>query len=295
MVTPSLAAEPEPVPINTDGWADSPFISRDGQRLYFTYSRWNLFPLFTNETPKLRGPDRQGLHHVDDVKNAVDESDMYVATRRSDGSWSEAVPLPFNSPGADSTGMEAGNGFYFSHSTKPGGPLHIYVSYKDKTGKWTAAEPLSSKISTEQWIETNPHVAPTQDAIWFSSNRPGGYGGMDLYFSQKTKGEWTSPVNLGPVINSSGDEDQAWVAPDGSGNIYFNRGGIIMHSVWKDGSFTQPEAMPFPIDDPAARISFTDDGNEAYFVSADFVSKRNRIMHMTKDASGNWNMPEPVD
>src|ERR1041384_261059 len=72
------------VPINTaTGWSDSPFISRDGQRLYFMYSRYDFGPwILSGGTvlPQATGPDRPGLHKVT-AGNPFDESDIYMATR----------------------------------------------------------------------------------------------------------------------------------------------------------------------------------------------------------------------
>src|SRR5256714_15098716 len=102
------------IPINTAaGLSDSPFISGDGQGLYFSYSRYDFGQWFLSggaQPPVLSGPDRAGLHHS---PNPFDESDIYVARRNPDGSWSEAVNLGLNGAYGDSGGMEinAGNTF----------------------------------------------------------------------------------------------------------------------------------------------------------------------------------------
>jgi len=54
-----------------------------------------------------------------------------------------------------------------------------------------------------------------EDYIIFNSNRPGGYGGLDLYISfANGSGGWTTPQNLGPNINSSGNDDSPYLSPD---------------------------------------------------------------------------------
>lgn len=291
----SLPAAAAPVPINTEGWADQPFISPDGKRLYFTYSRWSLFTIAVDDKPKLTGPDRPGLAKVDDPQNALSEGTIYMAERKTDGSWSEPQALPFNLPGGINTGgMEAGKGFYFAHAETIGGPTHLYVVRKGANGKWGKPEKLPDAINSDA-IDGNPYVSPTEDGIWFSSSRSGGFGGKDLYFSQKINGVWTKAVNLGPIVNSAIDEDQPWVSPDGSGTIYFTRGTNILTAQWKNGAFTPPQPYPIPGSDIVGRISFTEGGKEAFFAEADIFSHRMRIMHMQREADGIWSPPTPVD
>lgn len=126
-----------PVPINTaTGWSDSPFISRDGQRLYFMCSRYDFAPWILSgdaQAPVLSGPDRPGLHHSG---NPFDESDIYVATRRADGIWSEPVNLPFNDDSGDSSGMEieGGNAFVWLHGS--GAARNIVMARRNADGSW---------------------------------------------------------------------------------------------------------------------------------------------------------------
>lgn len=286
---PALAA----VPINTPGWSDSPFISRDGQRLYFSYSRWNMIPALLGDKPQATGPERPGLNMTNDPEQAAYESDLYVATRKPDGSWNEAVPLPFNQPGSDTAPMEAGDSLYFSHSNSKDSVPDIFMVTRDKKGKW--GKPVALEGVNSAWIDDSPYVAPTGDAIWFASNRAGGNGDKDLYFSQKVNGAWTQPVNLGNVINTDRNEDNPWVSPDGSGTLYFNRDSALLRSTWKDGVFTKPEPVTIPGQEIVGRISFTDGEKEAFFTSADPFAKRLTIMHATKNLDGSLATPRPVD
>lgn len=281
------------VPINTPGWSDSPFISRDGQRLYFSYSRWNMIPVLLGDKPQATGPERPGLNMTNDPEQAAFESDLYVATRKPDGSWNEAVPLPFNLPGSDTAPMEAGDSLYFSHSNGKDSVPDIFMATKDKKGKWSKPSALEGVNSP--WIDDSPYVAPTGDAIWFASNRAGGNGDKDLYFSQKVNGIWTQPINLGNVINTDRNEDNPWISPDGSGTLYFNRDSTLLRSTWKDGAFTKPEPVTIPGHDIVGRISFTDGEKEAFFTSADPFAKRLTIMHAIKNLDGTLAAPKPVD
>src|SRR2546421_9298145 len=123
------------IPINTDaGLSDSPFISGDGQRLYFTYSRYDFGQWFLSggaQPPVLSGPDRQGLHHN---TNPFDESDIYVTTRNPDGTWSEAVNLGLNGAYGDSGGMEVGGGNTFVWVQGKGTASNIVMANRNPGG-----------------------------------------------------------------------------------------------------------------------------------------------------------------
>lgn len=286
---------PAHVPINTAGWADSPYVSRDGKHLYFMYSRWNFMPMFVGAQPLLLGPDRPGLHQS--LTNPFDESDIFVAIRKADGSWGEATALAFNWAGGDASGMISGNSFYYARSPGGGANPDIFVTTMDGGGNWSAPTSLSPALNTTS-IEDNPHVSPTEDGIWFSSDRSGGHGGKDLYFSLRANGVWTAPVNLGPGINTAADEDQPWVDPLGTGWLYFNRGGKIYRSQLINGSFGTPDEFVItgiPAGATVAEISFTDDGRYAYFACGDPASQRIRIMYIVRQNDGSWGPATPVD
>lgn len=58
--------------------------------------------------------------------------------------------------------------------------------------------------------ETHPVISQQEDVIFFASDRPGGYGGYDIWMSTKSGGMWQSPVNIGPPINTAGDDFPEW-------------------------------------------------------------------------------------
>lgn len=94
-------------------------------------------------------------------------------------------------------------------STRAGGygAHDIWVARK-VGGTWRAPENLGSTVNThynEQpcWISGNGNI------LVFSSDRTGGYGGTDLYYTTRSGNDWTAPQNLGSVLNSSGNEYNA--------------------------------------------------------------------------------------
>jgi hypothetical protein len=70
---------------------------------------------------------------------------------------------------------------------------------------------------------TTPALSPDETRLYFSSDKPGGYGGMDLYYSEKKDGIWTEPVNLGPLINTPKSESFPFASADGK--VFFSSDG----------------------------------------------------------------------
>jgi outer membrane protein OmpA-like peptidoglycan-associated protein/tetratricopeptide (TPR) repeat protein len=121
------------------------------------------------------------------------------------------------------------------------------------------------------------HAALTADGqtLYFASDKPGGYGGVDLYKSIRDQsGNWAAPVNLGPTINTSGDEMFPFMANDGTlyfaSNGHLGLGGLDVFSSTpiKDG-WTTPENLGFPINTNNDDFGYIIDkeNKNGYFVS----------------------------
>lgn len=94
----------------------------------------------------------------------------------------------------------------------------LYVSFKDKDGKWSRPQSLGQDVNTAAYMETTPFLAADGLTLYFSSDRPGGQGGYDIYSSRRldaTWKKWTKPVNLGPSVNTPGFEGYYTVAAAG--------------------------------------------------------------------------------
>jgi len=188
------------IPINTAaGWSDSPFISGDGQRLYFMYSRYDFGPWFISggaQPPVPSGPDRAGLHHS---ANPFDESDIYVATRNPDGTWSEAVNLGLNGAYGDSGGMEINGGNTFVWLQGSGTAGNIVMANRNPDGTWGTPVDPGPAINDHSaaGVQDNPHLTADGKALWFTSNRATGLGGRDIWFSSNSSGSWSAPANVG--------------------------------------------------------------------------------------------------
>ena len=284
--------------INTaTGWSDSPFISGDGQRLYFMYSRWDFGPFILSggaAMPVLRGPDRPGLHKS---SQPFDESDIYVATRNDDGSWGEPVNLGLNGAWGDASGMEIDGGDTFVWLRGNGTVNKIVMAHRNGDGTWGAPIDLGPGINLHAAgvFQDNPHISADGTALWFTSNRPtGSAGGRDIWFSSLSQGTWSDPVNAGAPFNTVGDEDQFYFRP-GTLDLYWNGPQGLMHCT-SNGSTCAgaPTVVTIPGCPIAAEASITDDGQLMYFGCGDPATGRVRIMYSRREVSG-WGTATPVD
>ena len=89
---------------------------------------------------------------------------------------------------------------------------------------WSEPVNLGANINTEFW-ESSPSLSPDKNALYFSSDRPGGYGGKDLYVSYRVNGKWLPAENMGPEINTAGDELAPFIHADNQ-TLYYTSNGL---------------------------------------------------------------------
>ena len=103
------------------------------------------------------------------------------------------------------------------------GRYDIYKVVATDSG-WSSPKNLGRNINTDFW-ESAPSISPDGNALYFCSNSPDGYGGIDIYVSYKNeKGYWEEAVNLGPTINTSADEQSPFIHADNQ-SLYFSSNG----------------------------------------------------------------------
>ena len=142
------------------------------------------------------------------------------------------------------------------------------IYYSDfVNGRWGKVVKLNKEINTKYW-ESHGYISEDGKTLIFASDRPGGYGGLDLYISANVNGEWTTPVNLGPEINSSFNEDRPSVVNNGK-TIFFasqdhnNIGGydIFRSDIQSNGHWGIPVNLGYPLNDTDDNILFSPDKN----------------------------------
>ncbi|MBC5775284.1 tetratricopeptide repeat protein [Pontibacter sp. KCTC 32443] len=162
-----------------------------------------------------------------------------------------------------------------------GNQLYTYAaaeglrSFDQAKGAWVNPKPMPIPLS-QLANETSVHITESGEFAFFSSDRPGGYGGLDLYVSQRfPDGTWSAAINLGASINTPYDEDAAFVDAT-TKTLYFSSRGHntmggydIFKAVMLDGAWQQVQNVGFPINSPHDDLYFTLDRNRqsAYFSS----------------------------
>lgn len=194
---------PKPADIEGDYREIDPFLSSDNQTLYFCSNR----PLIKGDSTRTN-------------------SDLWMVKRQKD-SWSKPIYLghPVNNnehhdwfPALSDDGM-----LFFS--TGPNRSSNIVYS-ELKNGHYQQPVDLGENINSTS-RDYDPIIATDKSFIIFSSNRPNGFGSVDLYISFKDKnGQWTKAKNMGSAINTKEIEFAPRLSPDGQ-YLFFNRGGSI--------------------------------------------------------------------
>jgi hypothetical protein len=152
----------------------------------------------------------------------------------------------------------------------------LYLTRTDFVG-WTNPVKLGAEINTP-FIETSACFSTDTSVIYFSSNKPGGFGGKDIYRIKKLpNGRWSMPMNVGPTINTDKDEDSPFLHPDGTTLYFSSKGHNTMgdYDVFKTilnpetFAFSAPENLGFPVNTVNNDIFFVlnANGTHGYYSS----------------------------
>lgn len=171
-----------------------------------------------------------------------------------------------------------GNGKLLIIFLDDGADGNLYYSERTDT-TWSKIKSLGNNINTVYW-EAHGFITPDGKTIYFSSNRPGGEGGLDIWTSAKeTDGTWGLPVNCGNEINTSYDENTPFYDPEANA-LYFSSvgqmsmGGYdIFRSVMRYDRWTRPIGMPYAFNTVGENTFFILNNNAPGFVTSRFDEK----------------------
>ncbi len=151
--------------------------------------------------------------------------------------------------------------------------LKIFTTSRSGEG-WTA--PLLVDLGCEISNDAHPALSPDGMQLFFASDRPGGYGGMDLYVARFRGGRWSYPINLGPEINTAGNEVFPFITKEGTllfaSDGWGGLGGLDLFFAEKTGemAFGQAANLGAPFNSPQDDFGLilTPSGKEGYFASS---------------------------
>ena len=261
--------------INTKDDEYWPSITADGQTMIFTRQVTGNSP-FSNYS----------------------QEDIYISIKTNDV-WGEAFSVgpPLNTPQNEGAQTLSSDGKYlfFTACDRQGslGNCDIYFSFNDN-GRWTQPYNIGSPVNTPYW-ESQPSISADGNMLFFSSNRPGGFGGKDIWYSVLgADSKWKQPVNLGEKVNTEGDEMSPFIHFDGR-TLYFSSDGragmggfdIYMTTMNPDTTWTEPVNLGYPINtyNDEMGLVIESSGKRAYFSSVREKSNGKDIFYFDLDES----------
>ncbi|MGE4568987.1 MAG: OmpA family protein [Bacteroidales bacterium] len=208
------------------------------------------------------------------------QEDFFITTRSAEG-WLPPVAMgnPINTP--DNEGAQAlsanGREMYFTACNRVDGygRCDLYYSMLKRTG-WSVPQNLGPPVNTES-KESQPSLSADGEWLFFSSDRPGGRGGMDIWVSRKVNGSWQDPVPLGDSINTPWHETSPFIHPDGR-SLYFasdgwpgmGRSDLFVAEKRADGLWMKAQNLGYPINTHREEMGLVvqTSGEKALFASA---------------------------
>lgn len=240
----------------------SPILSSDERMLIYTTRR-----------PNITGGDVDNFGYYSE--------DVVVSYKNKSGDWT--LPQSISNNINSSRGMEAS-----INLTPDGQTLIVYrddgqgmssnIYYSTFEGKdWSPLKEFGSDVNSS-YSESHACLNTNQTVLFFVSDRPGGFGGKDIYRCIKLpNGEWSKAINMGPNINTEYDEDGAYIHPDGVTFFFASKGhktmggyDIMFTTLDEENKFTEVTNIGYPINTTDDDMFYTSspDGKRGYFSSA---------------------------
>ncbi len=202
---------------------------------------------------------------TDDIDERTGEafSDVYLTRINKKGKWSApvVVPEPVNTKGNEGSVSlnKRGTVMYLTQckvEKKKALGCGIYVA-KRKGKLWGEPQILQIKVDSNTTVG-HPTLSEDETVLIFSSDLSGGYGGKDLWIVKKEKrNTWSTPINLGPLVNTPGDEMFPFLHSDGtiyfSSNGHVGMGGLDVYKTSQDenGAYILPVNLKSPVNSSA--------------------------------------------
>lgn len=229
------------------------------------------FPFLSNDQRMLFFTKRRGVG---------DDENLFVS-HFENNRWrnTQSVGEPFNTEKNEgmSTMVRDGRKMFFTACNREEvlGPCDIWEA-RVNVDVVESVSPLSGASNSDKW-ESQASISCDGRTLYFASNRPGGYGGTDIWYSRLTAdGYWSEPINMGPPINTEKDEESPFITNDGKA-LYFcsighlGRGDQDIFMSRKDGvgKWTNPVNLGPKVNTAYRELGFflSADGRTGYFAS----------------------------
>jgi len=248
--------------VNTGMPEYSPVISLDGTSLYFTSRReW---------------ADKSSNNFRDPLLNGFPE-DIFVSYQDMKEEWSTPEKLAFcnNELNEATIAVSSDERQIYVYQDLSGGGDIYYSNFGGN--KFEELEKLRYNAVNSEYWETHCTLTPDGENMYFVSDRPGGFGGRDIYrIVRLPNGEWSEAQNMGPGINTEFDEDSPFIAVNNKTLYYASNGPLSMGGFDifvafrnKDNVWSTPINMGYPINSCGDDIYYTTtvDGLKGYLSS----------------------------
>ena len=252
-------------PINSSDDEYVPVVTADESRLFFTYR--GKMSIGGKQNDKFNSDEKKGNFY----------EDIFYSKILPDNTWGKpkSIEKHINTKFNDACIALSPDGqeLYTYHSDDNNeGDIHKCTLKGDL---WSAPVPLNANINSKEW-EGSCSVSADGRLLFFSSERPDGFGKKDIYVSAKEKnGDWGPAKNLGPAVNTEDNEDDPFISSDGtllffSSDGHKSIGGFdVMFSIYKDAKWQDAQNMGMPLNttDDDRYFVMNAKGDKGYFSS----------------------------
>jgi len=247
----------------------------------------NINTTYPEYRPKITGDENVMFftsRRPNDERNATEGDgkyfeDIYYSEKKF-GVWSKPklVEKKLNTNAHDACLYIAPDGQYMLIFRASSTTLQTGGIYETKLegDTWSSPKLLKAMVNSDYW-ETDVNISANGKTMYFTSDRPGGIGGRDIWVMKKLpNGNWADVTNIGDVINTKYNEQAPYMHPDGKTLFFSSQGHATMggYDVFKtdlqdDGTWSTPENIGFPINTTGDDVFYfpTNDGHRAYFSS----------------------------
>lgn len=227
--------------------------------------------------PILTADQQTMIYYVIRTAERNAKGDIMIS-HKENGAWSHPVSISDKintqmDEGAPTMSAD-GRALVFAACNRPDavGGCDLYISYREGE-QWSEPVNMGREINSTSW-DSEPSLSADGRSLYFSSERPGGQGKMDLWYSKLVEnGSWSKAQNLGPGINTKGDEVAPFIQASGN-TLYFSSNGLpgmggydvfMSKKIGKEWSVPKNIGYPLNTADHEGTLFITADGAKGYY------------------------------